>query len=205
MTSPRMKTPFARSSRWNRTSRSSSSFGVRYCATECSTTTSRDPDGRAAISSGVRTSIFGFPPKRRASAARTMGAASHRISRPGGRRDEVGVQRLAAAIIEHGGASRKVRADVLRNLAVMHVAMARIDVDRMFGIPEGDPVAHRFVPTSPGAGRRTIRQPPYPARARSRLAVPRLGWIALNLSIDGASIAGAGQWEAACSPILRAA
>ena len=57
-------------------------FGLRYCATECSTTTSSDPGGSAAISSGARTSIFGLLPKRRPRAARTMGAASHRISRP---------------------------------------------------------------------------------------------------------------------------
>jgi hypothetical protein len=39
------------------------------------------PGGSAAISSGARTSIFGLLPKRRASAARTIGAASHRIRR----------------------------------------------------------------------------------------------------------------------------
>ena len=67
--------------------------------------------------------------------------------------DDVRVQCLAAAVVEHGGAGRQVCADVLRNPAVMHVAMASIDVDRMFGIPEGDPVAHSLGPRLAPSGR----------------------------------------------------
>ena len=62
------------------------------------------------------------------------------------------MQRFAAAVVEHGRAGGQVRADVLRDRAVVHVAMAGIDVDRMLGIPEGDPIAHHFVPRSPEAG-----------------------------------------------------
>src|SRR2546421_392924 len=72
------------------------------------------------------------------------------------------MQRFAAAVVEHGRGGRQVRADVLRDRAVVHVAMAGIDVDRMLGIPEGDPIAHHFVPRSPEAGGlyRNHRPPP---------------------------------------------
>ena len=72
------------------------------------------------------------------------GLAQDQRPRTGG--DEVGMERLAAAVVEHRRAGRHVGANVLRNPTVMHVAMTRIDVDRMLGIPEGDPVAHRLVP-----------------------------------------------------------
>src|SRR5262249_11492188 len=39
--------------------------------------------------------------------------------------------------------------DVLRDRAVVHVAMAGIDVDRMLRIPEGDPIAHYCPPARP--------------------------------------------------------
>ena len=69
------------------------------------------------------------------------GLAQDQRRRRGG--DEIGVQRLAAAVVEHGRARRQVCADVLRDGAVVDVAMAGIDVDRVLGIPEGDPVTHR--------------------------------------------------------------
>jgi hypothetical protein len=69
------------------------------------------------------------------------GLAQDQRSRRGG--DEIGVQRLPAAVVEHGRARRQVRADVLRDGAIVDVAMAGIDVDRVLGIPEGDPVTHR--------------------------------------------------------------
>ena len=39
-----------------------------------------------------------------------------------------------------------------RDVHYRTIAMAGIDVDRMLGIPEGDPIAHHFVPRSPEAG-----------------------------------------------------
>jgi hypothetical protein len=57
-------------------------------------------------------------------------------------RDQTGVQRLAAPIVEDARARAHVDENVLRRAAIMYVAMARIDVDRMLGIPEGDPVTH---------------------------------------------------------------
>src|SRR6266480_2071424 len=37
----------------------------------------------------------------------------------------------------------------------MHVAMAGVDVERVFGIPEGDPIAHGGVPGGSGDYRRS--------------------------------------------------
>src|SRR5258708_21417565 len=56
-----------------------------------------------------------------------------------------------------------MRADVLRDRAVVHVAMAGVDIDRVLGIPEGDPVAHRACPPLPfAAGGRYGSAPPRP-------------------------------------------
>ncbi len=63
--------------------------------------------------------------------------------------DDIRVQCLAAAVVEHGGAGRQVCADVLRDPAVMHVAMASIDVDRMFRIQKAIQSPIRVVPASP--------------------------------------------------------
>ena len=108
--------------------------------------TSSEPAGSAATSSGERIvdrRIAGEAGGKRGAHLRRRVAQDQR-ARTGG--DEVGGERLAAAIVEHRRAGRQMRAHVLRDRAVVHVAMARIDVDRMLGIPEGDPVAHRLVP-----------------------------------------------------------
>src|SRR5262249_60482690 len=77
------------------------------------------------------------------------------------------MQCFPATVVEHARAGRQVRTDVLRDRVVVHVAVAGIDVDRMLGIPEGDPIAHYFVPRSPEAGGGYgNRRPPPRARAR---------------------------------------
>ena len=105
--------------------------------------------------------------------------------------DDIRVQCLAAAVVEHGGAGRQVCADVLRNPAVMHVAMASIDVDRMFGIPEGDPVAHSLGPRLAPSGRAGL----YGNRRRlpgliSSCSCHRPGRIAVNRFVERVSSAG---------------
>ena len=59
--SPTMSVPSAFSSLRKTPSRRSSSAGLRYCATECSTIRSNEPAGIAAASSGVNTEIFALP------------------------------------------------------------------------------------------------------------------------------------------------
>src|SRR5260370_11167620 len=62
---------------------------------------------------------------------------------PGRGGDAIGMQRLATAVIEDDGRRRwNVRGNVLGDRAVMHVAMPGADVERVLGIPEGDPIAH---------------------------------------------------------------
>src|SRR5262245_8721973 len=68
--------------------------------------------------------------------------------------NDVGVERVPATVVEHRAAGRHEGANVLRDRAVMYVAMASVDIDRMLGIPEGDPIAHRLVPCSPNPGGR---------------------------------------------------
>jgi len=66
----------------------------------------------------------------------------------------IGMQRLAAAVIEHARLRRGQQPnDIGGNRAVMHVEMARIDVDRVIAVPEADPVLQarlRFSPLQPG-------------------------------------------------------
>ena len=57
--------------------------------------------GRRSTSSGAITLIFGLPAKRAAIEARTLAAESHSSSSRAPRRDEIGMDRLAAAVIEH--------------------------------------------------------------------------------------------------------
>src|SRR5437016_11845522 len=68
------------------------------------------------------------------------------------------MERLPAAIIEHGRALGHVGANILCDRAIVHVAMVLIDVERMFGIPEGDPVAHELSPGSPYLAQRMFRR-----------------------------------------------
>src|SRR6516165_3965191 len=56
------------------------------------------------------------------------------------------VQRLAAAVVEDLRAGRDMLGDVACDGAIVDVAMPGIDVDRMLGIPEGDPFAHHSIP-----------------------------------------------------------
>ena len=58
-----------------------------------------------------------------------------------GRRDHIRVQGFTAAVVEDVPTRWQMRADIPRHGAVMHIAVAGIDVDRMRGIPEGDPLA----------------------------------------------------------------
>ena len=140
----RSAVPPGLSSRRNSTSKPSSSDSFRYCATECSTIRSNEPSGFAAASSGVSTEIFGLLPKRCVSDVRTFGAASTSDRCPARVRDEIGRGRFAAAIVHHAAAGGHVFADVLRDRAVMHVAVPVIDVNqRMLGVVEADPVAWR--------------------------------------------------------------
>ena len=62
----------------------------------------------------------------------------------GDRGHPVGMDRLAAAIVEHARArARHEGRDLVGDLAVVHVLVAGIDVDRMGAVPEGPPVGHR--------------------------------------------------------------
>src|ERR1700730_2951152 len=64
-------------------------------------------------------------------------------------RYQVGVQGFATAVVE----DLRVLWDMLRHVgcdsAVVDVAMPGIDVDRMLGIPKGDPFAHHSIPRWP--------------------------------------------------------
>src|SRR6185437_9207324 len=78
------------------------------------------------------------------------------------RGDLVGVQCLSAAVIEHmRGWRRDECDDVIRDRAVMHVEVTRVDVDGMVGIPETDPVLHRALRYSRRHSR--IRGPSFPS------------------------------------------
>src|SRR5690606_1885709 len=58
------------------------------------------------------------------------------------RGDDAGMDRLAAAVVEYAQSlTRQQRDDALGDVAVMHVEMPCIDVDRMGTVPEADPVA----------------------------------------------------------------
>ncbi len=57
-------------------------------------------------------------------------------------RHDVRMQSLAAAVIEHDGARCHVAGEVLGDAEKMDVAVARIDVDRVRGVVEIDPVIH---------------------------------------------------------------
>ena len=72
-------------------------------------------------------------------------------------RHEIGMQRLAAAVVEHARLRRGQQPDdVGGDGAVMHVEMARIGVDRMIAVPEADPVLHGVsefnIPQGEGGG-----------------------------------------------------
>ena len=57
-----------------------------------------------------------------------------------GRGDAIGVQRFAATVIEHARLRRgNQRRDLLRDEGIVHVAVARIDVDRMRAVPKLEP------------------------------------------------------------------
>jgi hypothetical protein len=58
----------------------------------------------------------------------------------------VGMQRLAAAIVQHGGgAARDIARDGVGKPRIVHVAMTGIHIDRMITVVIRDPVFHRGV------------------------------------------------------------
>ena len=76
--------------------------------------------------------------------------AQKKLARCGGH--DVGVQGFAATVIEHARLRRgHQRGDFFRNQAVMHVLVARIDIDRMGSVPERKPVC-RHARHSPSKG-----------------------------------------------------
>ena len=131
--------------------------GVRYCATECSAMRSNDRSGSCLTSSGAAARIFGLPAKRAARPCAHAGRAFAQQQFVGSGGDNVGVQCLAAAIVEYARLRRRhQRGDCFRDDAVMNVLVTRIDVDRMRTIPECKPVHVRHNdnngPSGPNAG-----------------------------------------------------
>ena len=97
---------------------------------------SSDCDAIAAMSSGLRTTILLLPAKRPGKRCAHVRRRLAQDEAAGGLRDAVGEQRLAAAVVEHHAVGRRVAADVVGDASEMRDLVARIDVDRMFGIPE---------------------------------------------------------------------
>ena len=97
-----------------------------------------------------------------------------------GRGDAIGVQRFAATVIEHARLRRRnQRRDLLRDEGIVHVAVARIDVDRMRTVPEREPAgAHArhsasSGPCGPNAG--SVNGQRHLADGGDRLGVLGLG------------------------------
>src|SRR5262249_57045597 len=88
----------------------------------------------------------------------------------------------------------RLRADVLRDRAVVHVAMAGIDVDRMLRIPEGDPIAHYCPPARP-------RRADYRATVAARQSVVSGPSVPCRGSLSGSGTSGMGRSALACSAL----
>src|SRR5579862_791227 len=59
------------------------------------------------------------------------------------------MQRLAGAVIEHAGLRRRhQRRDLLRDQAIMDIAVPRVDIDRVRTVPKRKPIHARHSVTS---------------------------------------------------------
>src|SRR4051812_5958885 len=66
------------------------------------------------------------------------------------RRDQLGTKGLAAAVVQDLAIHRHVWTKILRDPAIMEMAVPRIDIDSVVGIPECDPGAHTLLSCKQG-------------------------------------------------------
>ena len=139
------------SRRWNTAAVRSNSSGLRYCATELKITMSKDSSGCTAASSVEHHGDLGIGAKTRGQPGAHGGTGFRQHQSPRRLCDPVGMQRLAAAIVEYrGGWARHMPHDGLGEPRIMHVMVARIHVNRMGGVVIRNPVFH-----GGGSGERT--------------------------------------------------